>query len=476
MNNPYSGVGRRVSGPTFVGRERISRTIFDTLMNSGCVSLSGLGRVGKSSLAQEVLGRIMTDAPDFRTGWSNVNEWRTQSDLWREILFSFFPDSSLLDGWPTDGTESYLKLRNAFRSERRTGGKRNLLVLDEFDAISDYEQSALIIDRIREIACDHDKYGLSFLFVSRRSLKRIQMECSGSNLFGICDNQTLLPFSREEVQSLCELSFPMSAEACEILFRLTGGVPYLAANLLNKLIQSGRDLLKIDEEAVNDFIPAVTPDIYNYYDQLRTFLEEGNLWTTMCREFVPPKVEESDGRDISELRRYGLITNQNESGCLSNSLYDYINDSFCHTSMWEPLANFERALRAEVKKKLISLYGNNWIKEAPNRKPYYSRLFPKLDALRIKEQSVFKVGSEEDLLEYSYPGTLKDIVATEWDSAFSSVFDITEAEFCKHMDAICILRNPTNHYRRAELVPPSVKSRAEEAINTLSPFLFRTED
>ena len=474
MKNPYAIVGRPVTGAHFVGREAISRAIFDSLMSSGCVSLSGLGRVGKSSLAREVFSRIETSETTIQTGCVNVDEFRTQSDLWREILSEFFPNSASLEGWPADDSESYLRFKRCFRNERRSGGKSYLLLLDEFDVVSDYNQASLVIDRIREIACDHNRYALSFLFVSRRSLKRIQKECAGSNLFGICDNQTLVPFSRKELQSLCELSLPISAAALEKLFHLTGGVPYLCASLLNKMIQVSSPSI-IDEETVKSIVPRVTPDIYSYYDQLQSFLEEGNLWKAMCCEFVAPKVEESSRRDMAELIRYGLVTDQTESGCLSNSLYDYINDSFHHLSMWEPLANFERALRLVVKKTLVSLYGNNWVTEAPQKKRYYSRLFPKLDELRIKEQSIFRIGSEDDLLEYSYPGTLKDIVTTEWDS-FSALFGMTKAVFAEHMDAICILRNPTNHYRRTELVPSSVKLRAEEAIDALSSSLFQTQD
>ena len=474
MKNPYAGVGRPVSGADFVGREDISRTIFESLVNSGCVSLSGLGRMGKTSLARNVFARIAIEAPGIRTGCVNMNEFRSQSDLWREILAEMLPDSSVGEGWPSDDSAAYLRFRRSLRNERNNGEGKLLLLLDEFDAVSDYDKAALIIDRIREIACDHNKYGLSFLFVSRRSLKRIQTECSGSNLFGICDNQTLIPFSRKELQTLCELSLPVSTDALEKLFHLTGGVPYLCASLLNKMIQVSSPSI-IDEETVKSIVPGVTPDIYSYYDQLQSFLEEGNLWKAMCREFVAPKVEESSRRDMVELIRYGLVTDQTECGCLSDSLYDYINDSFHHLSMWEPLANFERALRLVVKKTLVSLYGNNWVKEAPQKKRYYSRLFPKLDELRIKEQSIFRIGSEDDLLEYSYPGTLKDIVTTEWDS-FSALFGMTKAVFAEHMDAICILRNPTNHYRRAELVPSSVKLRAEEAIDALSSPLFQTQD
>ena len=144
--------------------------------------------------------------------------------------------------------------------------------------------------------------------------------------------------------------------------------------------------------------------------------------------------------------------------------------------MWEPLANFEQALREEVKKCLVLLYGDNWHTSAPAAKEYYSRLFPKLHKLRIQEQKVFLLGGESDLLEYSYPGTLKDIVSAEWDSYFHDVFAVSQAEFVSLMDSICLIRNPTNHYRRSNLVPASAKLRAEEAINILTPFLLKTED
>ena len=81
-----------------------------------------------------------------------------------------------------------------------------------------------------------------------------------------------------------------------------------------------------------------------------------------------------------------------------------------------------------------------------------------------------------DLLEFSYPGTLKDIIISEWDF-FCDIFGKdNKTLFKKSMDAICLVRNPLAHARRAELIPASNLWAAQKAIDALNVFLDKPRD
>ena len=65
--------------------------------------------------------------------------------------------------YPGDNDDAYRWFRRCLRSKKKAGFQ-GVLLLDEFDSVREYGNAKLIIDRIREIACDRATYGLTFLF------------------------------------------------------------------------------------------------------------------------------------------------------------------------------------------------------------------------------------------------------------------------------------------------------------------------
>ena len=472
--NPYTGVGSPAEGDRFVGRVDILQQIEQDLLSQAQVTLVGLGRIGKTSLSRRILSKIAGEHPDITTGRIQINEFRKEVILWEEILNVFFQEDVNL---PEDSDDVYRQFRRILRSKRKANFK-GILLLDEFDSVIKYDNQKVIIDRLREIACDREIYGITFLFVSRRSLKRIQNECGGSNLFGICQRYFLRTFDKTDTRSLLNRSkIPFDDSFFDKVFEYTGGYPFLLEcfmkeffSLYHNSVQP--DMLLLAEKAFS----SVRNYFVDLFDEIHNFLLPDNIWEGLCSEFITPKVRQVDPDTMQFLIDYGLISELTSSCCLSDIFCTYLQTKHCYLSTWEPLTNFEQALRIVVKSGLEKIYGPQWVTDAPKCKHFYEKTFSQLKELLIREQAIFKRGGDMDLLEFSYPGTLKDIIISEWDF-FCDIFGKdNKTLFKKSMDAICLVRNPLAHARRAELIPASNLWAAQKAIDALNVFLDKPRD
>lgn len=474
MINSFLEIGVPVTGDNFIGRDNLLRIVKEHLLARAQVSIAGLGRVGKSSLAREVLRQI-SELPNISTARVEINQFRDEGELWKEILFAFFDDFDETT-YPGDNDDAYRWFRRCLRSKKKAGFQ-GVLLLDEFDSVREYGNAKLIIDRIREIACDRATYGLTFLFVSRRSLKRIQEECSGSNLFGICQKYYLGSFDQEEISKLSERhGMKIPADALARVFYYTGGYPYLTQHLLKELNEELRKSVLLTEGSVDLSFERCKHEFMSIFESFKEFLSYDDEWNSFCREFIPPKTEKCLPEIIQHLKDYGLITDGTDSNCISDYFCELIQCHYNNLPLLEPLRDLEKRLRHIVAQVLQQKYGNNWPIEIREKSDWYRRTFAQLDELRIREQKKFHAETSIfDIMEYSYPGTLKDIILQEWDS-FKYLFGNDKALFAKSMNAICSIRTPFAHFRRAELVPQSSINQAMVAIQTLDKFLNAPTD
>src|SRR5207247_9382762 len=87
-------------------------------------------------------------------------------------------------------------------------GRRSVVVVDEVDGIvrDDFADAPLFVSRIREVANDRERYGVTFIFVSRRSLDMIQGAVDSSTLAGLCEVVYLQPLERDGLGALASRS------------------------------------------------------------------------------------------------------------------------------------------------------------------------------------------------------------------------------------------------------------------------------
>ena len=87
-----------------------------------------------------------------------------------------------------------------------------------------------------------------------------------------------------------------------------------------------------------------------------------------------------------------------------------------------------------------------------------------------KEQRFWNLGGASDILEYSYPGTLKEIICHQW-TWFQNAVGDSKKDFCDWMDAIAKIRNPVKHNRPPTLIPEEEYEKAKKACEELQRLL-----
>src|ERR1700722_19483210 len=91
--NPFVGYGTIVSDERFVGRDQERGALHSRLYEArSSAALIGLTRMGKSSLANQILA----EAPDDRTltGWINIATVRSGAEVLKDILTLCPPETA----------------------------------------------------------------------------------------------------------------------------------------------------------------------------------------------------------------------------------------------------------------------------------------------------------------------------------------------------------------------------------------------
>lgn len=472
MNNPFEGYGRPVSGERLVGRNDIVDEIYNALIGGANYAISGIHRIGKTSIGKEVLKRISIAHPGIITGMVTLGTVRTEEDLYRDIADELYPEENFCPNVPN----------NAWREFRRFLYKKSrdnhcIILLDEIDHIRDFENNIaeLVINRIRELAHD-SKYNITFLFVSSRTLQSIQERCNGSNLAGICHNRTIgMLSSIDDINQMLLRADIVDIELSELIFSTTGGHPFLIEMLLCSAVNlANKNQEKISCNLFRVAIDICLYEIYNYYRSLETFLNDWHKdsWKSLCDYTVGPLIEKIDERIIDGLRCYGLIRDKAKHWGIgfSEHFQDYIAHKRRNMPIWPMIGDIEYKMRHIIKMYLQERYGETWRMEVQENDSFYKQLFDELEEIMKKEQKIHGLGNSSDILEYAYLGNMKDIVNHEW-KYFQKYFNNSKAKFNDYMNAICVVRNPLAHNRRPELISPQLISEAKCSCQEIQNFL-----
>lgn len=470
MNNPYRGFGCPVSGSDFVGRGEIVGQISSTL-KTGNVSLTGLHRMGKSSVAQEVLERLSAEGvPVCKV--VNLHTVKTDYDLFRLMLIAL--GSPAYRTLPKDDDfMAFVETEEAFEGKRHERSSRCVMVIDEMDGILSFDDPVQTLNRLRELASYPAKYGVSFLFVTSRSLRAIEDRMNGSNLSGICENIFLGPFDREEMAEFVAWGGISADEAfVDELCAQTGGVPYLMAVLMSEFCEqagdrragmSGEEKLSV----LRNCIPSVAQPFLEYYRKVkRSLSDEGNAWGELIGALIGPIMKARDPALSNLFREYGIIAD--DGTCPSRHFMDYLEMCSRDVAPFEDLRDLEIGLRKIVRERLTEKLGPQWAEAVSREVPAIAQGLDRARQSMEKEIRQFRLATESDLIEFTDLGDIKTIVTSKrywpW---FQAPIGLGVDEFTKRMDMIIPMRNRTMHFRPGQLIPPEHIAQARESCKIL---------
>lgn len=470
MDNPFRSFGNPVSGELFVGRDQIVNDAVHSLRHLSSFSLFGVHRIGKSSIGRAVLNTLEQEG--FCCGEVMVTSFLTEKSLWEEILDAL--NMNPPEEWESaDNDKAFRLFRRMLRESAKTG-KKCIVLLDELDGILQYPNSGQIINRIREIAYDRSRYNLAFIFISARRLLRIQGQTASSNLAGICQIAPVVPLTNDDVARLAGLCKNIEEDVSNSVFEITGGHPFLVAGLLCKCIETANGKT-ITENTINTVMRSF-PLFSEYFLSLKSFFESNlkGAWASLGDMLVGPLLEQPTFEISDMLDAYGICGHDSSQFGLGAStfLQDLLRAERRFAPTFPKVATVERLLRDTIEDVFGSRFGENWVKYLCEDDQWFSNLYKELQAIMIKEQRVFGLGGPKDILEYAYPGTLKEIIVHFWKDFQKQLGDSKHA-FIDWMDAICLIRNPVCHTRRSDLIPPEKQAMANRCCDEIIRLLDR---
>lgn len=467
--NPFSGRGAPVYGPRLVGRKNLLERLAERIYSEAHCSIVGLPRMGKTSVTREVLRSIDANMAGLTGGYVTLDAIRGPVQAYARILEETSSDEVGSDSITrsVDHDEAYESLLRSLRKRRRSG-QRSVIIVDEMDAIvrDDFADAPLFVSRIREVANDRDRYGLTFIFVSRRSLDMIQGAVDCSTLAGLCEVIYLQPLEIDGLKDLAARStIPVNTSGFEALWRLTGGHPFLAEVVMCEAVQGGET--QLDKCSIENAQHSQAHEFLNQYRQLSGLLSHDGMFDALCELLVGPNWRQISPHAICLLKHYGILrSNDDVVGSvkgMSEHFKDYLTLFTRTAPSWVLLGDTERQLRNLIQDRMVGAYGDDWFEKLKQKHLSLGATLDKLIQQRSREKQMFGDAASEFLLDYAYISDLKDFIFAEW-GKYQSVVGDAKADLERKFQDIIKVRNPMAHHRQ---VPEDVLQNAELSCKVL---------
>jgi hypothetical protein len=448
--NPYSCRGQPVSGERLVGRRSILDRLFGMCSQGSHCSIVGLPRLGKTSIAKQCM--LKAHELGQTSGYVTLDAIRGPAQAYQRILHETASDDEELGAYhpyPTDHDDAYETFCRLLRA-RMCDGQRSTVVVDEVDAVarSDFPDAQLFVGRLREIANDRDRYGLSFIFVSRRSLDMIQGAVDCSTLAGLCEVIYVPPLCRAGISALMARSLiPIDESGEHAVWSFTGGHPFLAEVVMCEVVE--KRLERVDHPSVEESQSVHAHEFTNHYRQLRTLLVRDGVFNSLCELTVGPHWQRVEAHTVHLLQHYGLLRQSaaGETECMSRHFHDYLALVCRETPTWTLLGQTETQLRNVVAGHFTAKRGERWLENLSAERPATCELLERLRQQQSRERRQFGAAASEDILDFTYINDLRELIFAAW-GLFQPILGSTKDEWNRHFDAVSLVRNPAAHFRR----------------------------
>jgi hypothetical protein len=472
--NPFATVGHIVHGDAHVGRAGALGTLRERVLaqpTAAATAIIGPPRIGKSSLAYHLFMRpeVQAEHPRLLPVWMNVSVQggahrlfrRLVEDVW-DLVCERVPDTDarLARAYERavapdlDWAELQSEAREFLRLVRRRGW-RVVLVLDEFDAAREaFKSQPGTFQALRELAYNLD-CNVGLVTTSRRELREIvdMADPDESTFPGIFRSVFLVCFDRPELEELvARLPAPGAAgELAGRLEELTGGHPYLASVLLERICEAHPDGPP-PPEAIAALNGPMPPEFQYYYRDLEELLRaDGKLRDILEVVFGPQLVVTPN--DALSLVQRGLVRVRGDSyGAFSDHFQQYLALVSRDVADWDNWMSVERGLRDLIERAFEERYGPEWPDELRKARPKLTTMLDKCGQLMDREVSAFGARASTRLLDFTYPRDLYDLMASHWD-IFGKIINGDKKYWSERFSLLAKVRNPMVHNRMSVVTP-----------------------
>lgn len=509
------------AGAYFYGREReiefFEKNLFEPAAggSSRYYSLTGMNRIGKSSLMRELCRRFCAAGnPGVYVLETSLEQaggfWRYWIFCVLKPLFSQPGFDGVLAGMEPEDAALVREIRDYFFDKAHwtplfeddavedmvakdylgqlfpilyDAGKYIILVIDEFDKAGKvFGLREENFGWFRGLLQSNDR-GLSVVTISRRSIRFIEQNCFGGSTFdGIFSKRGLFGYSNSELDAYFALleqnGLALDEARRREIWYYCGRSPYYLAIMAEALL---RDPSLPPQTVSGQFIDS--------FEAVISLLREESLLTPMLQMFVGPRYDLSQS-GLQRLVAMGYCMNRSALYCRAGGEDEYADyfdaDStgeyltacgffvdYLHEvnqnevdNIWPKLSATERRLRKTIEGEYKKLYPGVWkqqLKAAAQRngaKELHESFLRKHEAVyrRAGEEQQKAVGNT--ILNVVSLRLLGDLIEEQW-SVFQKYFSCPRRDFSAKIDQLYRARNPISH-SNGELLTPLDIAAVEE--------------
>lgn len=440
--NPFSDYGNIVYNERFINRRDGIRAVENRVIRPrepGNLAIIGDYRIGKSSLVYHSIMGHKNDLLEKRCIpiWINLATFDQASIFFRSLVTSSYDELDnlglLSDEIKTAAerallndvswSEGYGRIQRYFEKIRRAN-LRILFILDEFDhARHLFKGDISGFQGLRELSY-RPEWRVTFITTSRRSLQSIELQTRTistldhtfhKHYLGMFDEDALKEFFKR----LSSVGITVTPQIEQRFLFYCGGHPYLLDMLGYEVVELFRETGTVNvEQAVKN----IEQSIIDHYEHMLGVLREDESLNKILQILFGPVVD-AKPLDAEELQRYGLIKPDDEGNYLafSEHFQTYLKMIERQVDLWPLWRKTEIALRRVILEKILEYYGEEWVEKLSKAKPNLKTIFEKSRDAQQKEEKSFGSRASRNVLDFTYPRDLFDIIFAEW-RIFGDIF------------------------------------------------------
>ena len=467
--NPFDGYGHIIRGDRFIGRKRALQSINDRIIKAwepGNLAIIGAHRIGKSSLVYiSIMERRNELLKDGRIPiWVNMAKYDNQGDFFKSLVTSTHTEleelgllndtisraKSRIEETSVTWVETFESIQRYFKKVRQSG-KWIIFVLDEFDhARILFKDSISGFQQLRSLSYDDPEGRVTFITTSRRTIREIEEQTHSISTFdGIFSNVYLGVFDVDDMQDfysvMSKTQLQLTSEMYDLIEDYCGGHPYLLTTLSYHIVA---DWLVDKTIKIEKVMTEISPSFLNQYDRMTKLLNEDGRLIKLLQILFGPRVDVTQ-LDIDDFLRYGLVK-EGQDGSIqtfSTHFQSYLSLIERNLELWPVWKQTEIVIRLLITEKMSQKYPlEDWVNGIEREKPKLKGIFDRCRNEQGKEKRSFGVRASNNLLDFTYPAELFDIIFSYWD-LFSSTLGRNKAYWEERKQFLSRIRNPLAHNR-----------------------------
>lgn len=466
MVNPVSDYGKIVTGERFIGRTKEIKIIQNRVQgkNFGNLSITGLPRIGKSSLAHNAVFIHKEEWIQKKKViiWLNIGKLRSANLFYQKLVLD------TLNEFEMNEPELFARLSrimtNIFNSENsevefitylqrffrlvHSSNYQLIFVLDEFDNAERMFKTE-DFQLLRELSSDPSTQ-ICLLTISRRTLQEIERKNSTlSNFYQIFTELQLGFYSTHDETSYWEFieknQLILEKESISRIKSFTSTHPFLLDVVMNEVFINLTDKPISVTNTLTTILDDLKVRMYNEYSSIISLMEEEKLSSKLVQAIIGPLYDLRQ-IDVDRLLKYQLIREQ--EGYFFG-FCEYFNDFIKliqpNIEIWPLWSETESELRNLVKFYLGKQYGNNWEHKFLSQHKMKQKFIENYRIMRQRNILQFGARASEHLVDYTYPfDCYACFFSSDW-QFFVKIFKKTTHEWSIVFSHLAKVRNPLAH-------------------------------